>query len=111
MAIQNWSEDIILVDLQPEPSIVDELKSVTRDARDRGNCDVIIDFSEVDIITSSGISALLRLHKLLTDCGRKLILCNVAPATKGIFVVTGIDMIFEFVQEKFTALAGIQMAK
>ena len=28
MRIQNWSEDIILVDLQREPQMMDELKTV-----------------------------------------------------------------------------------
>ncbi len=68
MGIQNWSEDIVLVDLPPEPQIADELKSVTEIVRDRGDCDVVIDFSSVDIVTSSSLSMLLRLRKLVVDC-------------------------------------------
>ena len=37
MTIQNWSEDVVLVDLPAEPNICDEIKSVLRDVRDRGN--------------------------------------------------------------------------
>lgn len=111
MGIQNWSEEIIVVDLPEEPSMVDELKAVTEIVRDRGDCDVVIDFSAVDIVTSSSLSALLRLHKLLTDCGHTLIFCGVAAATRSIFTVTGIDELFEFVDDKFTALAGLQLAK
>ena len=110
MGIQNWSENIVLVDLPAEPQIVDELKDVTEMVRDRGDCDVVIDFSKVDIITSSSLSALLRLRKMLTDCERRLIFCSVAPATKSIFTVTGIDSIFKFVDNKVLALAGLQLA-
>ena len=109
MGIQNWSEDIVLVDLPQEPNTGDELKTVTGITRDRGNCDVVIDFSSVDIVTSSSLSKLLKLRKLLADCGHQLIFCNVAPATKGIFTVTGLDGVFDIVEDKFVALASLQM--
>jgi anti-anti-sigma factor len=109
MGIQNWSEEIILVDLPQEPEMGDELKTVTETVRDRGDSDVVIDFSSVDIITSSSISKLLKLRKLLGDCGHRLVFCSVAAATRGIFTVTGLDGIFEFADDKFVALAGLQM--
>ena len=59
MGIQNWSEDILLVDLPQEPEMGDELKTVIAEFRDRGDCDVVIDFSNVDIVTSSSLSKLL----------------------------------------------------
>jgi anti-anti-sigma factor len=109
MGIQNWSEDVILVDLPEEPETGDELVTVTETVRDRGNCDVVIDFSSVDIVTSSSLSKLLKLRKLLTDCGHRLVFCSVAPATRGIFTVTGLDGIFELVDDKFVALASLQV--
>ncbi len=109
MGIQNWSEEILLVDLPQEPELGDELKTTTEMVRDRGDCDVVVDFSSVDIVTSSSLSKLLRLRKLLVDCGHRLVFCNVAPATKGIFTVTGLDGIFELVDDKFVALAGLQI--
>ncbi len=109
MGIQNWSDDIVLVDLPQEPQMSDELKTVTEIVLDRGDCDVVIDFSSVDIVTSSSLSKLLKLRKLLADCGHKLVFCNVAAATKGIFTVTGLDGIFEVVDDKFVALAGLQI--
>jgi len=109
MGIQNWSEDIILVDLPAEPDLGEELKTITQMVRDRGDCEVVVDFSKVDIVTSSSLSKLLRLKKLTSDCGHRLVFCNVAPATKGIFTVTGLDGIFEIVDDKFIALASLQM--
>jgi anti-anti-sigma factor len=109
MGIQNWSDEIILVDLPQEPEIGDELNAVTEMVRDRGDCDVVIDFSRVDIVTSSSLSKLLKLRKLLVDCGHRFVFCSVAAATKGIFTVTGLDGIFEIAEDKFVALAGLQM--
>jgi anti-anti-sigma factor len=97
------------VDLPLEPDMGEELKTITQVVRDRGDCEVVIDFSRVDIITSSSLSKLLRLKKLMSDCGHRLVFCNVAPATKGIFTVTGLDGIFEIVDDKFVALASLQM--
>jgi anti-anti-sigma factor len=109
MGIQNWSEDIVLVDMPGEPEMGEELKTVTEMVRDRGDCEVVVDFSNVDIITSSSLSKLLRLRKLVGDCGHRLVFCAVAPATKGIFTVTGLDGVFEIVDDKFIALASLQM--
>jgi anti-anti-sigma factor len=109
MGIQNWSENIILVDLPAEPQLGDELKTVADIVKDRGDCDVVLDFSSIDIISSSSLSKLLKMRKLLLDCEHKLIFCNVAPATKGIFAVTGLEGTFKVVDDKFVALAGLQL--
>ena len=85
MGIQNWSENIILVDLPAEPLMGDELKTITDIAKDRDDCDVVVDFSAIDIITSSSLSKFLKLRKMLMDVNHELVFCNVAPATKGIF--------------------------
>jgi anti-anti-sigma factor len=109
MGIQNWSDNIVLVDLPEEPQLGDELKTVTEIVRDRGDCDVVMDFSSVDIITSSSLSKFLKLRKLLADCGHKLIFCNIAAATKGIFTITGLEGVFDMVDDKFVALASLQL--
>ncbi len=109
MGIQNLSENVVLVDLPQEPEMSDELKSVIEIVRDRGDCDVVIDFSSVDIVTSSSLSKLLKLRKLLDNCEHRLVFCSVAAATRGIFTVTGLDGIFELADDKFVALAGLQM--
>ena len=108
MGIQNWSEDVIFVDLDREPQMSNELKTVVDIANDRGDCDVILDFSSVDIITSPSLSKLLRLRKLLADCGHRLIFCNVNSFTGGAFRVTGLDGIFEIVDDEEAASSTLQ---
>jgi anti-anti-sigma factor len=111
MGIQNWSENIVLVDLPSEPMMGDELKTVIEIMKDRGDCDLVIDFSSVDIITSSSLSKLLKMRKMLLDWDHQIIFCNLAPATKGIFSVTGLEGIFKVVDDKFVALAGLQLTR
>ena len=108
MEIQDWPEDIILMNLPAEPQMANELIAVTEKVRDRGDCDVVIDFSDVDIITSSSLSKLLKLRKILSDNDHKLVFCSVALATKRIFLVTGLEKISKFADDKFMALESLQ---
>ncbi|MGA2916883.1 MAG: STAS domain-containing protein [Sedimentisphaerales bacterium] len=111
MGIQDWSENCLLVNIAPEPDMADELKTVTEIIRKRDKCSVVIDFSEAELVTSSSLAQLLRLQKVLDDHNQSLVLCGAGPRTKGIFEVTGLDKVFEFVEDKFTALAGVQITK
>lgn len=108
MGIQDWSENIILAVLPREPEMGSEINRVTEILRDRDNCDVVVDFSNVDIVTSSSLSKLLNLNKLLIDCGHRLIFCNVAISTRRIFLVTGLDKMSEFADDRDMALASLQ---
>ena len=108
MGIQDWPEDIILVESSGEPEMANELIAVTERVRDRDDCDVVIDFSGVDIITSSSLSKLLKLRKKLSDNGHKLVFCSVAMATKRIFLITGLEKISKFADDKFMALESLR---
>lgn len=109
MGIQQWSKDIILVNLPAEPYLGEELASVLAMVAQQANRNVVIDFSEVDIITSSSLSKLLKLRKTLFDNDRHLTFCSVKPKTYQIFKITGLDSVFEFVDNAFVALAGLQL--
>ncbi|MFA5239335.1 MAG: STAS domain-containing protein [Phycisphaerae bacterium] len=105
------SKDTIFLDLPQEPNMGEAIKTIIETARDRGNCDVVIDFSKVDIVTNSSLSKLLKLRKLLADHGHRLVFCNVAPATKDVFTVTGLDGIFELADDKFPIESGGKLDK
>jgi anti-anti-sigma factor len=112
MGIQNFSKDVLFVDLPfKEPQIGDELKNLNETVSTRSECDVVIDFFRVELITSSSISNLMILRKLLQEHERQLILCNVAIMTKYIFTVAGLDEVFDFVDDHFAALAAVQGAE
>ena len=104
MGTQNWSEDIIVVKLPAEPQTSDELQAVTKIAIDRPDCDLIMDFSNVHTATCLTLYSLMKLHRILTDHGRRLILCNVTAATRGILHVYAFDRIFEIASDAEIAL-------
>jgi anti-anti-sigma factor len=111
MGIQEWSEDVMLVNLSKEPHLSEDLKAVLAIISKRKDCDVVVDFTEVDIITSSSLSSLLRLRKALTANSRRLTFCGVKPATRNIFTLTGLDGVFEFADDQFVALATLQLSR
>ena len=108
MGIQKWSDNIILLNLAPEPQMGEELQTVSGMAGEKGNYDVVVDFADIDIVTSSSIAKLLKLRKVLKDCDHRLLFSSVKPQTRNIFLVTGLESVFEFVDDQFVALASLQ---
>ncbi|MHC4783851.1 MAG: STAS domain-containing protein [Planctomycetota bacterium] len=121
MGIQNWSEEVILVNLATEPDMGDELQTVidlvvedkTQNVvvlvvEDKTQ-NVVVDFIDTDIITSSSIAKLLKLRKVLHDNGRTLVFSSVKPKTRSIFNVTGLESVFDFIDDQFIALASLQL--
>jgi anti-anti-sigma regulatory factor len=106
--LQYWSENIVLVELPDGPQTGAELDHVIHHVRDRGNCSVGVDFSNVTIVTSTALATLLRLNTLLDTCGQRLLLCGVGHATRGITSVTGLDDVFQIVDNRFDALTRLQ---
>jgi anti-sigma B factor antagonist len=108
MAIQNWSDKITVVELSDDPQFSDELGALMESYEDKPS-DVVLDMSGVGFINSSNLSKLLRLRKLILSHHRKLILCAVTTQVWGVFLVTGLEKIFEFIKDMSTALATLQL--
>ena len=110
MGIQNWSENVILVNLAEEPYLGEELQTVIGMVSETVGNNVVIDFAGVSLVTSSSLAKLLKLRKVLYENGRQLVLCGMKPQTKGIFRLTGLDSVFKFVDDQFLALSGLQLS-
>ena len=109
MAIQNWSDDIVVAELGDDPQFTDELTALT-DALESSPRHVVLNFAAVGFINSSNVAKLLRLRKTMAQKQRRLILCEVNTQVWGVFLVTGLDKIFEFTNDISTALATLQIA-
>lgn len=109
MGIKNLPEDIILVDLPSQGHRrSEELKAVNEVVGNKNECDVVVDFSRVEIINSWDISNLLILQNLLDEAGRKLVLFGMATVTRCIFVVAGLGDAFTFADDKHSALDALE---
>ena len=108
MSTQIWQEGVVLVEVPGEPETSEELDSVTRLVQDSGDCDVVVDLGAARILTSMSLAALLRLRDLQNSRGRRLVLCGVDSATKGILSITSLDTVFEIVRDRVDAFATVQ---
>jgi anti-anti-sigma factor len=109
MGIQNWSEEVILINLAKEPQMGEELQTAIDIIADKSGMDVVLDFSNVDIITSSSIAKMLKLRKELNASGRKLVFCSVSQHVMKLFRIVALDSVFTFMENQFVALASLQM--
>ena len=108
MGIQNFSEDILLINLPEQPQHGQEIDIVNKLLSNSVDFDVLADFSKVEILTSESICGLMILDKLLKGSGRKLVLYNLPSAIKQIFVRTGLLTVFDLADDQFDALQHVQ---
>ena len=74
--------------------------------------DVVLNFSAVNYLNSSNIAKLLKLRKLVAITNqRRLKVCGVKPHVWGVLLVTGLDKIFDFVEDVPSGLAALQISR
>jgi anti-anti-sigma factor len=110
MSIENWSDDVLLVELTDDPQFTDDVNSVQESLEARENLNVVLNFQNVTFINSSNIAKLLKLRKIIVvNRGRKLRLCTINTHVWGVFLVTGLDKIFDVFDDVASALASIHL--
>ncbi len=109
MSIQSWSDNTIVVELQDDPAFSDDMVAVTDQLGAEKDVDVVLDFSGVSYVNSSNLAKLLKLRKTLVANQRRLVVCGVNTSVWGIFLVTGLEKVFEFADNLPLALAGLQI--
>ncbi len=109
MSIYRWSEDVILVDLPEKLEKHHELQTVIALLRHGDACDVVVDFSQVQVVGGAWLAQLRKIQRLVKEGGHKLTLCNLAPAIRGVFTIAHLDDLFEFAEDRFTALTSPQL--
>lgn len=109
MAIERWSDEVVVVRLADDPQFTDDLASLEGEA-DRPP-HAVLDFSAVRFINSSNLARLLRVRKNQMSRSGKLVLCGINNTIWSTFLVTGLDQVFDFGEDVATALARIQMNK
>lgn len=109
MSVKDWSESIILGELQDDPLFSDDLNALQETVERRMGVHVVLDFSGVNYLNSSNIAKLLKLRKLMSTSSGRLKLCGISTSAWGVFLVTGLDKIFEFCNDVPSGLASVQI--
>lgn len=110
MPVENWSESIVLGHLTDDPQFTDDVTAIIEQCTNNPQLDVLLDFSNINYLNSSNIAKLLKLRKLVTITNdRRLKLCSISRQVWGVFLVTGLDRIYDVVDDVSTGLASLQM--
>ncbi len=109
VSIENWSDSIVVADLQDDPVLTDDLTGLFDQLDKKPGVDVVLDFAGVSYLNSSNIAKLLKVRKKLISDKRRLVICGIDTNVWGLFLVTGLDKVFEFADSVATGLAAVQI--
>jgi anti-anti-sigma factor len=110
MSIEQWSETVILAELGDDPQLTDDLVTIIDQCTQDPRQDVLLNMGGANYLNSSNIAKLLKLRKLVTITNqRRLKLAAVNTRIWGVFLVTGLDRIFDFVDDVPSGLAALQI--
>jgi len=65
---------------------------------------ILLNFSNVEYLSSAALGKLITLNKKLTQAGGKLILCNIDAQIYEVFEITKLDKFFKIMKEEQAAL-------
>ena len=108
MTLNQLNEDILILELLDEPDFsedTDTLLEKVRSGADYPN--VIVDLQKVTNLNSSNLGALIEIKKLLQAKGKRMIVCNLSDSIWSTMLATGLDQVFEFIENTMLALASL----
>lgn len=113
MPLQEWSESTLIAEMSDEPMFSEDFESLISRLETSGNSmpDVIVNLLGVSRVNSSNLSQLLRLRKMLLSNDRRLRICSVDDGVWSVFLMTGLEKLFEFTDDVATSLASLQIEK
>jgi anti-anti-sigma regulatory factor len=106
--IENLASDIIAFTLEREPQMNGEFEAVIAMTAEHSNCNVILNFKNIDIITSSSLTRLHKFRQTLPPLEHQMVLCNIHPFTKSAFEVASLDGFFTLAADKPAAVTVLR---
>ncbi len=110
VSVENWSDNVLKVELQDDPGFTDDVTALLERLDEKTDLSVVMNFEGVNYLNSSNIAKLLKLRKKLLSNRRKFVLCGINTNVWGLFLVTGLDKVFEFADSVATGLTSVQLA-
>lgn len=109
MPIQQWSDQIVVVELGNDPQFTDEINALTEQLQRDPPMDVVLNMQGVTFINSSNIAKMLRLRKTVLAKDRRVFMTGICTQVWGVLLVTGLDKIFHVADDTASALTSLQM--
>jgi len=108
MAIERWSERVVVVQLADDPHFGDTIDALISMIKAEP-LDVVLNLSAVHHVNSSNLGRLLQLRRIQNDANRRLVLCGISNSVWSVFLLTALDKLFDYSDDVTTSLATLQM--
>jgi anti-anti-sigma factor len=106
MTLNKWDDNILILELLDEPDFSEDTDTLLLKLRE-GNepfPNVIVDLQNVATLNSSNLGALIEIKKILQTKDRRMVICNISDSIWSTMLATGLDQVFEFIEDTTTAL-------
>jgi anti-anti-sigma factor len=106
MTLNQWDDNILILELLDEPDFSEDTDSLLLLLRDENEkiSNVIIDLQNVFTLNSSNLGALIEIKKILETKDKRMVICNISDSIWSTMLATGLDQVFEFIEDTTTAL-------
>jgi anti-anti-sigma regulatory factor len=109
MAIQQWSEQIMVVELDDDPLFSDEILTAGDRLGHGGPCHVVVNLTAVTRVSPPNIMQLMLLWEMVDHCDMRLKVCGVSNSVWSAILVSEFDKFFEFSPDVPSALTSLQL--
>jgi anti-anti-sigma factor len=109
MTLNQWNDDIVILELQNEPDFSEDTDAflVKLQKEDSSFPHAVIDLQNVTNLNSSNLGAMIEIKKSLKAKDRRMIICNISDSIWSTMLATGLDQVFEFIENTPVALASL----
>ena len=106
MTLNQWDENILILELLDEPDFSEDTDTLLTTLRsgEEPFPNVIVDLQNVATLNSSNLGALIEIKKLLQTKDKRMVICNISDSIWSTMLATGLDQVFEFIEDTTTAL-------
>ena len=108
MTLNQWSDDILILELLDEPDFSEDTDALITKLKNDETCPhAIVDLQNVSNLNSSNLGALIEIKKSLNAKEKRMIICNISDSIWSTMLATGLDQVFEFIENTPVALASL----
>ena len=89
-----------------DSSTFQELQELLQSLLDEGKCNIVVEFSELDYISSAGLGVLMGMLQEVRECNGDLKLANMAPKVRNLFDMLGFSRLIRIYDDLESARAA-----
>ncbi len=108
---QDKKVKIITLQGRIDALVADEILTILRQVMNKGDHNLVINMARVTFISSSGLRVLLSTAKQIQEVGGTLLLTDLTPRVRKVFIVSDLEDLFVFYDTEEQALASYGMER